>query len=61
MAQRPRGRWWWPVAAAVVAALDAALQLPAVAVVGALTALVVAVVVVGTVERVTGRLAVEEA
>jgi low temperature requirement protein LtrA len=61
MAQRPRGRWWWPVAAAVVAALDAALQLPAVAVVGALAALVVAVVVVGTVERVTGRLAVEEA
>jgi low temperature requirement protein LtrA len=60
MAGASRTGWWWPLAAAVVAALDAVLELPAVAVVGALAALFVAVVVAGSVERATGRLAVDE-
>jgi hypothetical protein len=51
---------WWPVVAAAVAAVDVALELPAAVVVGALAAVVVAVVVVGLVERATGRVAVEE-
>jgi low temperature requirement protein LtrA len=54
-----RRGWWWPLAAAVLAVLDAVLELPAVVVVGALAALMVAVVVVGTVERSTGRLDVD--
>ncbi|MGY1623894.1 low temperature requirement protein A [Geodermatophilus sp. SYSU D00965] len=61
MSRRARRGWWWPLAAAVVAALDVALDLPALAVVGALAALVVAVVVVGTVERASGRLPVAPA
>ncbi|MGK5114073.1 low temperature requirement protein A [Geodermatophilus sp. CPCC 205506] len=60
MSGRARRGWWWPVGAAAVAALDVALELPAVVVVGALALLVVAVVVVGTLERATGRLAVRE-
>jgi low temperature requirement protein LtrA len=60
MSRRARRGWWWPLTAAAVAAADALLELPAVAVVGALAALLVAVVAVGTVERTTGRLAVEE-
>jgi hypothetical protein len=60
MAGRTRSGWWWPLAAAAVAGLDAALELPAVVVVGALAALVVAVVVVGTAERAAGRLAVDQ-
>jgi low temperature requirement protein LtrA len=59
MAQRRRSGWWWPLAAAVVAGLDALLELPALVVVGALAALVAVVVVVGTVRRSTGRLGVE--
>jgi hypothetical protein len=51
---------WWPVVAAAVAAVDVALELPAAVVVGGLAAVVMAVVVVGLVERSTGRLAVEE-
>jgi hypothetical protein len=42
-----------------VAALDAVLELPAVLVMAVLAALLVAVVVVGTVERATGRLDVD--
>jgi low temperature requirement protein LtrA len=60
MSRRARRGWWWPLAAAAVAVLDAALELPAAVVVGALAALIVAVVVVGTVERSTGRLPVDE-
>ncbi|MDP9430914.1 MAG: low temperature requirement protein A [Actinomycetota bacterium] len=60
MSRGARRGWWWPVAAAAVAALDAVVELPAVAVVGALAAVMVAVVVVGLVERGTGRLAVDE-
>ena len=60
MAGRTRSGWWWPLAAAAVAALDVALELPAVVVVGALAALVVAVVVLGTAERAAGRLAVDQ-
>jgi multisubunit Na+/H+ antiporter MnhC subunit len=59
MAGRWRSGWWWPLAAAGVAALDGALELPAVVVMAALAAVVVAVVVVGTVQRATGRLEVD--
>jgi low temperature requirement protein LtrA len=59
MSRGTRRGWWWPLAAAVLAVLDAVLELPAVVVVGALAALMVAVVVVGTVERSTGRLDVD--
>jgi low temperature requirement protein LtrA len=61
MSRRARRGWWWPLGAAAVAVLDAALDLPALVVVGALAALVVAVVVVGTVERARGRLPVAPA
>ncbi len=59
MSRRTRTGWWWPLAAAAVAALDAALELPAVVVVGALAVLVVGVVVVGWAERTTGNLEVD--
>ncbi len=59
MSRRARRGWWMPLAAAVVAAVDAMVELPAVVVVGALAALMVAVVVAGFVERSTGRLDVE--
>jgi low temperature requirement protein LtrA len=54
-----RSGWWWPMAAAVAAALDIALDLPAVVVVGALAVIVAAVVVAGTMRRVTGQLDVD--
>ena len=60
MSRRARSHWWWPLAAAVVALIDVALELPAVVVVAALAALMVAVLVVGTVQRTTGDLAVDE-
>jgi low temperature requirement protein LtrA len=59
MSRHERSGWWWPLAAAVVALLDVLLELPAVAVVGALAALVVGVLVVGSAERTTGRLATD--
>ncbi|MGY1690822.1 low temperature requirement protein A [Geodermatophilus sp. SYSU D01105] len=61
MSRRARRGWWWPLAAAVLAALDATLELPALVVVGGLAVLVVGVVVVGTVERASGRLPVAPA
>jgi low temperature requirement protein LtrA len=60
MSRGARRGWWWPLAAAVVAGLDAVLQLPAVVVVGGLAAVVVAVVLVGLVERATGQMQVSE-
>ena len=60
MSGRTRTGWWWPLAAAAVALLDAVLELPAVVVVGSLAALFVAVVVAGSLERVTGRLDVDQ-
>jgi low temperature requirement protein LtrA len=60
MADRARIGWWWPLGAAAVALVDAAIDLPAVVVVGALAALFVAVVVAGMAERSTGRLAVDQ-
>jgi low temperature requirement protein LtrA len=60
MSRRARSGWWWPLAAAAVALVDVALELPAVVVVGALAALLVAVLVVGTVQRTTGGLAVDQ-
>ena len=60
MSRRTRSGWWWPLAAAAVALLDVALELPAVVVVGALAALVIAVLIVGTVQRTSGDLAVDE-
>ncbi|MGY1650113.1 low temperature requirement protein A [Geodermatophilus sp. SYSU D01119] len=55
-----RRGWWWPLLAAVLAGLDALLDLPAVAVIGALAALVVVVVAAGSVQRATGQLEAEE-
>ena len=60
MTQGARSGWWWPLAAAVVAAADAVLELPAVVVVGALAALMVAVVIGGWAQRTAGDLAVDE-
>jgi low temperature requirement protein LtrA len=60
MARGSRRGWWWPAGVAVVAALDATLDLPAAVVVGALAALVVAVVVGGTAQRAAGQLDVQE-
>jgi low temperature requirement protein LtrA len=60
MATGGRSGWYWPLLAAGLAALDVLLDLPAVVVVGALAALLVAVVVVGTVQRATGDLEVDE-
>jgi low temperature requirement protein LtrA len=60
MARRTRSGWWWPLAAAAVALLDIALELPAVVVVGALAALMVAVLIAGTIQRKTGDLAVDQ-
>jgi low temperature requirement protein LtrA len=59
MATGGRRGWYWPLLAAGLAALDIVLDLPAVVVVGALAALLVAVVVVGTVQRATGDLEVD--
>ena len=59
MSVRSRRHWWWPLAAAGLALLDVVLELPAVVVVGALAALLVAVTVTGMVERATGELAVD--
>jgi low temperature requirement protein LtrA len=60
MARGTRSGWWWPLAAAGVALLEVALDLPAVVVVGALAALMVAVVVGGWAQRAAGDLAVDE-
>jgi low temperature requirement protein LtrA len=60
MSRRTRSGWWWPLAAAAVALLDIALELPAVVVVGALAALLIAVLVVGTAQRTSGDLAVDQ-
>jgi low temperature requirement protein LtrA len=60
MSVRARSGWWFPLAAAGLAALDIVLELPAVAVVGALALLLVVVVAVGSAERATGRLAVDQ-
>ena len=51
MTGRWRSGWWWPLTAAALAGLDVLLDLPALVVVGALAALLVAVVVVGIVQR----------
>jgi len=59
MARRSRRGWWWPLAAAGIAAVDAVLELPAVVVVGALDVLLILVVVVGSVERSADRLPVD--
>jgi low temperature requirement protein LtrA len=59
MSRGTRRGWWWPLAAAALAVLDAVLELPAVLIVGSLAALLIAVVAVGTVERSTGRLDVD--
>ena len=59
MATSWRSGWWWPLVAAAVAALDVTLELPAVVVMGALAAVMVAVIIVGTAQRATGRLEVD--
>jgi low temperature requirement protein LtrA len=59
MSRRSRRGWWWPLCAASIAALDAALRLPALVVVGALDLLLVLVVVLGSAERAADRLPVD--
>jgi low temperature requirement protein LtrA len=59
MSRRARNNWWWPLAAAAVAVVDVVLELPAVVIVGALAALLVAVVLAGLVQRHAGELAVD--
>jgi low temperature requirement protein LtrA len=59
MSRRARDNWWWPLAAAALALLDVALELPAVVIVGGLAALMVAVVLGGLVQRHSGDLAVD--
>ena len=51
-----RSRWWWPLGAALVAGVDVVLRLPALLTVGALVAVVSAVVATGIAQRATGRL-----
>ena len=60
MSEGTRSGWWWPLAAAAVAALDVALELPAVVVVGSLAVLLVVVVIGGGIQRETGDLEVDE-
>jgi low temperature requirement protein LtrA len=59
MSRRARHNWWWPLAAAALALLDVALELPAVVIVGGLAALMIAVVLAGLVQRHSGDLAVD--
>jgi hypothetical protein len=59
MSRRSRRRWWWPLGAAAIAAIDGALQLPALVVVGGLDVLLVLVVVLGSAERSVDRLPVD--
>jgi hypothetical protein len=59
MASRWRRGWWWPLGAAGIAALDSALQLPVVVVVGGLDVLLVLVVILGNAERSADRLPVD--
>jgi low temperature requirement protein LtrA len=51
-----RSGWWWPLAAAGVAALDALVRLPALVVVGSLAGVMAAVVAVGTTQHTSGQL-----
>jgi low temperature requirement protein LtrA len=59
MSRRPRRGWWWPLCAAGIAALDIALRLPSVVVVGALDVLLVLVLLLGSAERSADRLPVD--
>ena len=59
MSRRPRHNWWWPLAAAALALLDVALELPAVVIVGGLAALMITVVLAGLVQRHSGDLTVD--
>lgn len=55
-----RGGWLWPALAALVALADVALELPALAVVGSLALLAVAVAVGGVVQEARGRIELAE-
>ena len=59
MSRRSRRGWWWPLCAAGIAALDVALRLPPLVVVGALALLLVLVVLLGSAERSVDRLPVD--
>ena len=59
ISRRSRRGWWWPLCAAGIAALDIALELPALVVVGALAVLMVLVVLLGSAERSADRLPVD--
>ncbi|MDP9401188.1 MAG: low temperature requirement protein A [Actinomycetota bacterium] len=55
-----RSGWWWPIGAAVLAAADALLGLPALAVVTSLAAIAVGVTVTGIVQERRGRIELAE-
>ncbi|NHC44289.1 low temperature requirement protein A [Motilibacter aurantiacus] len=60
MQRRGRSGWWWAALAALVAAADALLDLPALAVAGVLAALLVVVVAFGLEQHARGNLQLEE-
>ncbi|HEU0101350.1 MAG TPA: low temperature requirement protein A [Mycobacteriales bacterium] len=60
MARKVRSGWWWAVAAAAVAVADALVELPALAIVGVLAALLVVVVAVGMEQEARGNVELEE-
>ena len=55
-----RSGWWWPMAAALLAAGDVVLDVPALATMVALALLLVVVVGVGTVQEARGRVELEQ-
>jgi low temperature requirement protein LtrA len=59
MARGWRNGWWAPLGAAVVAAGDALLELPAILVIGALALLLTAVVVIGLIQQQRGHIQIE--
>ena len=59
MARSGRSGWWWAAAASVVAVVDVALDVPALAVAGVLAVLLVAVVLTGLEQEARGRLELE--
>jgi low temperature requirement protein LtrA len=59
MSRRSRRGWWWVLCAAGIAALDGAVELSPLVVVGALDVLLVLVVLLGSAERSVDRLPVD--
>jgi low temperature requirement protein LtrA len=59
MARHSRSGWWWAVLAAAVAAADAVLEIPALAIVAILATLVTVVLVVGLEQEARGNVELE--